>query len=377
MKVALVYDRINKWGGAERVLLALHKLFPKAPVFTSVYSPTKASWANSFTVKPSFLQRFPHVISNHELYPFLMPMAFERFSFSGYDLVISLTSEAAKGIITQPGTKHICYVLTPTRYLWSGYPEYFKNPFLRTVASPAVTYLRKWDKVASQRPDTLVAISKEVQGRIREYYDRDSLIIYPPVEISSGSVFRHSGKWNASRISEKKDSGQARMTDYFLIVSRLSKFTKYKRIDLAIQACNELKLPLKVIGEGNWKKELQQMAGPTVTFLGTVDDGELREYYRNCRALLFPAVEDFGLTVVEAQSFGRPVIAFRGGGALETIREGKTGLFFDKQTKESLIDALKLFTTMEFDPKESSKNAQRFSQKSFKASFLKLVHQVF
>jgi glycosyltransferase involved in cell wall biosynthesis len=364
MKVALVYDRINKWGGAERVLLALHNLFPKAPVFTSVYSPTKAAWAKKFEVKPSFLQKFSHAVTHHELYPFLMPIAFERFNFSEYDVVISLTSEAAKGIVTKPGTVHICYVLTPTRYLWSGYKDYFKNPALKLIATPAVSYLRKWDKIAANRPDTLVAISQEVQGRIRKYYGRDSAVIYPPVELKA------LGTWDLGLGKDKKRK------PYFLIVSRLSKFTKYKRIDLAIQACNELKLPLKIVGEGNWRRELEKIAGPTVEFIGKVDDKKLQEYYRNCTALIFPALEDFGLTVVEAQAFGKPVIAFRGGGALETIKEGKTGLFFDNQTKESLIRALQLFTSMKFDPAESKKNASRFSQSSFKAAFLKLVHQI-
>lgn len=302
MKVALVYDRINKWGGAERVLLALHKLFPNAPIFTSVYSPENAAWAKKFDVKPSFLQKFSHAVTNHELYPFLMPIAFERFNFSGYDIVISLTSEAAKGIVTKPGTVHICYVLTPTRYLWSGYKDYFKNPALKLFATPAVSYLRRWDKIAANRPDTLVAISQEVQERIKKYYGRDSAVIYPPVELE-GLEIREKG------IGTSKNS-----KPYFLIVSRLSKFTKYKRIDLAIQACNELKLPLKIIGEGNWKKELERMAGPTVEFIGKVDDKALKEYYKNCIALIFPALEDFGLTVVEAQAFGKPVIAFRGGG---------------------------------------------------------------
>lgn len=230
-----------------------------------------------------------------------MPVAFEQFSFSEYDLVISLTSEAAKGIFTKPGTKHICYCLTPTRYLWSGYDEYFKNPALRMLAAPAVSYLRKWDKIASKRPDAIVAISKEVKKRIKKYYDLDSVVIYPPVDMR-GQVTS-----NKKQVKNKK-------SDYFLIVSRLSKFTKYKRIDLAIQACNELKLPLKIIGVGNWKKELQKMAGPTIEFLGEVDDETLRSYYQNCRALIFPALEDFGLTVIEAQKFGKPVIAFRGGG---------------------------------------------------------------
>lgn len=365
MKVALVYDRINKWGGAERVLLALHKLFPQAPVFTSVYSPQRAQWADGMEITFSFLQKYSHAVSHHELYPFLMPIAFERFSFSEYDLVISLTSEAAKGIITQPGTKHICYCLTPTRYLWSGYKEYFKNPALKIAASPVVSYLKKWDKIAAKRPDVLIAISQEVQGRIKKYYDLDAMVIYPPVELAS------SGELIASRLKrDKKDNS------YFLIVSRLSKFTKYKRIDLAIQACNELKLPLKIIGEGSWKKDLQKMAGPTIEFLGNVEDKKLGVYYHNCKALLFPALEDFGLTVVEAQSFGKPVIAFRGGGATETIKEGKTGIFFDKQTKDSLKQALQMFNKMKFDPSICKKNAERFSTTAFNSSFLELVHKM-
>jgi hypothetical protein len=168
MKVALVYDRVNKWGGAERVLMALHELFPQAPLFTSVYDKKKASWASQFKVKTSYLQHIPFIRSRHELIPFLMPSAFERLDFAGYDLVISITSESAKGIITKPGTKHISYILTPTRYLWSGYEDYFKKPTFRTVAHPAVSYLRKWDKVAAMRPDEIVSISKEVQHRVKK-----------------------------------------------------------------------------------------------------------------------------------------------------------------------------------------------------------------
>jgi glycosyltransferase involved in cell wall biosynthesis len=359
MKTALVYDRVNKWGGAERVLLALHKLFPDAPLYTSVYNPKNAAWANVFDIKTSFLQKFPHVVNNHELYPYLMPMAFEQFSFDQYDLVISLTSESAKGILTSPRTKHITYCLTPTRYLWSGYEEYFQNKFLKTLGKPAVNYLRKWDKVAAGRPDIFAAISKEVQDRIKKYYNREAMIVYPPVSLIGGKEIK------------SKNDGK-----YFLIVSRLSKFTQYKRIDVAIAACNELKLPLKIIGTGSWKKELEKMAGPTIEFLGHKSDKELAQYYANCRALIFPAVEDFGLTVVEAQGFGKPVIALRRGGALETILEGKTGLFFDEQSKQSLMTALQVFEKMKFDPKAARKQAEVFSEKKFEAEFLRVVKQV-
>jgi glycosyltransferase involved in cell wall biosynthesis len=363
MKVALVYDRVNKWGGAERVLLSLQKLFPQAPLFTSVYQSETALWARKFEVKSSFLQQFPHVVGHHEMYPFLMPLAFEQFSFTDYDLVISVTSESAKGILTLPKTKHICYCLTPTRYLWSGYDEYFHNPALRFFSTPIISYLKKWDTIAASRPDTYVAISEEVKKRIHSYYQRDSTVIYPPAFLSLQKPLSHyTPTWKKS--------------NYFLIVSRLSKFTQYKRIDLAIQSCNELKLPLIIVGEGSWQRALQAISGPTITFVGSVDDTILAKYYANCSALLFPAREDFGLTVVEAQGFGKPVIAYRGGGALETIKEGKTGLFFDQQTKESLMKALQQFQSLHFDSKVCIKNAQRFSEDRFAKQFLKLVNQV-
>jgi glycosyltransferase involved in cell wall biosynthesis len=357
MKVALVYDRVNKWGGAERVLMALHELFPEAPLFTSVYDDKKAPWAKTFDVTTSYLQKVPFARSRHELIPFLMPSAFEHLNLEGYDLVISVTSEAAKGIVTKPGTKHISYILTPTRYLWSGYEDYFKKRVFRTLAYPAVSYLRKWDKIAAARPDEMVSISKEVQKRVKQYYGRESMVIYPPVELGVGG----------------RGVGVREKGKYFLIVSRLSKFTRYKRIDLAIEACNELHLPLKIVGEGNWRPELEKLAGPTISFEGAVDDKKLETYYKNCKALVFPGVEDFGLTVVEAQGFGKPVIAFRGGGALETIKEGKTGYFFEKQTKDSLVYALKNFDKMRFNPRDAMKQAEQFSFGSFKSAFLKLV----
>lgn len=361
MKVALVYDRVNKWGGAERVLLALHKLFPKASLFTSVHHTKKADWANVFDTKTSFLQQFPIIRSNHEFIPYLMPIAFENFSFDGYDLVISVTSEAAKGIITKPGTVHICYCLTPTRYLWSGYDEYFSHPLMRTLAKPAVSYLQKWDKMAAKRPDHFVAISKEVQERIKKYYGMNASVIYPPVTLPSPK--------NTSKRSKKN-------ADYFLVVSRLSQFTKYKRIDLAIEACNILQVPLKIVGGGSWEKELRAKAGPTIEFLGNVTDDQLISYYQQSKGLIFPAREDFGLTILEAQSFGKPVIAFRAGGAQETIIEGKTGYFFDKQTVAALVAALKKFDTFTFDPAVSRKQAEKFSEEKFKKQFLSLVKKL-
>lgn len=358
MKVALVYDRVNKWGGAERVLLAFHKIFPKADLFTSVYNEKTAQWAKVFDVKYSFLQNFPYAPSSHQFYAALMPMAFESFDFSDYDLVISVTSEAAKGIITKPGTLHICYCLTPTRYLWSGYKDYFKNPLLRFFSRPVVSYLRAWDKVAAQRPDYMIAISNEVAGRIKKYYGRKSEIIYPPLMLDS--------RWNM----KEKDT-----KDYFLVVSRLE-YISYKRVDLAIKACNKLKLPLKIIGSGPGESKLKKIAGDTVEFLGQVTDEELSYYYKNCKALIFPGLEDFGLTMVEAQSYGKPVIAYKGGGALDIVREGVTGEFFDEQTVDSLAKVLDNFDYTRYNTKLCEDNSERFSYGSFESHITELIKRI-
>ena len=359
MKVALVYDRVNKWGGAERVLLALHKIFPTADLYTSVYNPTKAPWAKVFRVKTSFLQKFPLASSSHQLYATLMPFAFESFNFKGYDLVISVTSEAAKGIKVSPKTLHICYCLTPNRYLWSGYKDYFKNPVLRFFSFPAVLYLRHWDKNAAKRPDKFIAISKAVKERIKKYYDRDSEIIYPPVTFSLTS------KTRKSTTKEK---------NYFLIVSRLEPFS-YKKIDLAIRACNKLKLPLKIVGSGKGMRYLQSIAGSSIEFLGQLTDEKLSYYYKNSKALIFPGLEDFGLVMVEAQGFGKPVIAFRGGGALDIIKEGVTGEFFNEQTSKSLEEVLVKFNANSYNSKLCRENARRFSFERFENELKRFINK--
>jgi len=357
MKVALVYDRLNKWGGAERVLLALHELFPSAPLYTSVYDRKKTPWASVFDVRVSFLQKFPFAV-HHEFYAPLMALAFEGFNFDGFDLVISVTSEAAKGILTKPGTTHVCYCLTPTRYLWSGYEEYFKNPVLRFVSKPVVSYLKFWDKIGSSRPDAFIAISEEVKSRIKKYYGKDSTVVYPPVKITDQKL---------------KDQSPAIRDNYFLIVSRL---VTYKRVDIAVKTFNKLKLPLKIVGVGHEMGKLKNMAGPTIEFLGNLTDEELVSYYSGCRALIFPGLEDFGLTILEAQNFGKPVIAFRAGGALETILEGKTGLFFDEPTVESLKRALERFNKLKIDPEDCKTQARKFSFEQFKKNFMEKIEEI-
>lgn len=356
MKTALVYDRINKWGGAERDLLALHELFPDAPLYTSVYKPNTANWAKVFSkVIPSFLNKISFVSDKHELFPYLMPLAFETFNFDAYDAVISVTSEAAKGIITSPKTLHICYCLTPTRYLWSHYDLYFKDKLFKRISRPVVEYLRGWDKIAAQRPDIMVAQSRAVGKRIKKYYGRDSTLIHPPADVDFFGR-RQKGKRG----------------NFFLIVSRL---VPYKRVDLAIKAFNILGSPLYIVGVGSEEGRLKAMANKNVHFLGKLTDEKLAHYYRKCAAFILPQEEDFGLAAVEAQLGGAPVIAYRAGGALDIVVEGKSGLFFDTQNTNEIIAAVDRFRISKFNYDVISQGAKRFSKEVFKEKFKKLLQE--
>lgn len=354
MKVAIVYDRVNKWGGAERVLLALHKLFPKAPLYTSVYDEKQASWAKAFPkIYTSFLQKIPFAQKNHEFLATLMPIAFEQFDFGKYDLVISVTSEAAKGIITRPGTTHICYCLTPTRYLWSGYEGYFKNPLLKFFSLPIVSYLRSWDKIAVQRPDKIITISSEVHNRVKKYYSLDSEVVFPPVDLNSDLSIT------------KQKSGT-----YYLYVGRL---VGYKKVDLLVKTFNKLNKKLVIVGNGWQKLKLKLSANNNIEFPENVSDKELKRIYKGAKAFIMPQIEDFGIVSVEAQSFGIPVIAYKEGGAQDSVVEGITGVFFDEQTSASLEGAIEKFEKMSFNRETLITNAQKFSTKRFEREFLKLI----
>lgn len=355
-KVALVYDRVNKWGGAERVLLALNEMFPEAPLYTSVYSPTGAPWARKFKkIETSYLQKIPGASTNHEYLAAFMPLAFESFNLSRFDLVISVSSEAAKGVLTPNTTRHLSYCLTPTRYLWNGYNSYFKNSLLKKISAPVVSYLKSWDKVAAHRSDLMLGISNETKGRIKKFYERDVDIIFPPVDTKFFS--------NGTRHRE----------DYYLLVSRL---VSYKKIELAIKAFNRLGYPLLIIGTGRLFGKLKKMAKPNIVFLGQVSDQELRRYYQSAKALVFPQREDFGIVPVEAQAAGTPVIAYAKGGALDTVIDGKTGILFEKQTTESLVGSVMSFQKHTFDPKLIKKNAETFSKARFAEGFATILNRL-
>lgn len=357
----MVYDRVNKWGGAERVLLALHELFPDAVLYTSLYSPEKAKWVQIFPeVIPSLINKIPLIRDKHEYLGIFMPVVFESLDLSRYDLVVSVTSEAAKGVITGPSTLHLCYCLTPTRYLWSHYDTHFKGRSFKGMTKPIVSYLRRWDKAAAQRPDVMIAISTAVQDRIKEYYGRGSIVIHPPLALSLYS--------SRAGHDDKKERGR----NCFLIVSRL---VRYKKVDLAIEAFNELGLPLYVVGVGKEERKIKKMAKPNIKFLGQLTDAKLASYYKKARALIMPQEEDFGLVAVESIAAGTPVIAYRAGGALDIIKEGVNGIFFDKQTKDDLIEAIERFGESQFNAKIIKQSAEKFSQKNFKKRFIKIVRE--
>jgi glycosyltransferase involved in cell wall biosynthesis len=362
MKIAFVYDRINKWGGVESLLLALHQIWPDAPFYASVYDSQTASWADDLEVKTSWLQNWPLARTHHELYPWLTPIAFETFDFSGFDVVVSITSAEAKGILTKPETLHVCYCLTPTRYLWSHHCQYVDQPGLGVWSKLAQTGLglfkkplQRWDLTASFRPDHYLAISKTVQARIKKYYQQDSEIVYPGIDIKR---FKNS---NSYTLNPKP---------YFLIVSRL---VSYKNIDLAIKAANQMDLNLKIIGTGKDEVRLKSLAGPTIEFLGFVSQDKLASYYQQAQALIMPGEEDFGLTSLEAQALGTPIIALKKGGATETVVSEKTGLFFDQPKVSNLKSALEKFSQMSFSKRACIKNANKYNIDTFKYKFKKKV----
>ncbi len=346
-RVALVHDYLNQAGGAEKVVEVLTEMFPGAPIYTSVYdADAMPEFWRGLDIRTSFMQRiWPRLSGAKALVP-LYPAAFESFDLRAYDLVLSSTTAFAKGVITQPETCHICYCNSPTRFLWR-YHDYVQHERLPAGVEPLLPFLatpfRLWDYNAAQRVDHFVAGSYNAARRIAKHYRRESDVVQSPIETAQFQAAEE-------------------VTDYFLIVSRLQ---PYKAIHLAVEACSRLGLPLRIIGEGSDRRRLESLAGPTVRFLGRLPDDEVRAHLAQARALILPGEEDYGLTPLEAQASGRPVIAFRAGGALETVCEGRTGLFFDEPTADSLACVLHRFEDT-FDPDVLRAHAQRFDTTVFK-----------
>ena len=357
MRIAILHDYLNQMGGAENVLHTLHEIFPQAPIYTSFYRPEAMPPAfREFDIRTTFLQKFgpfTRYPRHQKLLP-LYPVAFEHLDLREFDVVLSNSSAWCKGVITREDAWHICYCLSPMRFAWNTH-EYLAGEQVgwlsQKILPPMLTWIRAWDVTNSARVDDFVAISRAVAARIRKLYKRESTILYPPVDTTQFSPSNE-------------------IDDYFLVVSRL---VPYKRVDLVVQAFNRLRLPLRIIGDGRDRARLEAMAQSNVQFLGYVSNEERRRQFSQCQALIFPGEEDFGLVPVETQASGRPVIAYAAGGALDTVVEGETGLFFLEQKVEALCEAIERFNAMAFSAEQIAAHAATFDTHIFKEKLASLV----
>ena len=358
MKIALAHDYLNQYGGAERVLEAFSRIWPEAPIFTLVYDERRTGWAfKNKKIHSSFLQRIPLAKRYHRPLSVLMPLAVEQFDFSGYDVVLSDSASYAKGILTPPGTLHICFCHTPIRYVWDDCHKYIEefgyNSLIKFFIPFFTNYIRLWDEAACSRPDFYLANSKTTKRRIQKYYRRPAKVVYPPIKTALFSP------------SEKQK-------DYFFAVGR---FLPYKRFDLIVKAFNRLGLPLKIVGGGPQENELRALAKKNIEFEGFVSEERLRYLYAHCQAFLFPQEEDFGIVACEAMAAGRPVIAYKAGGALEMIEDGKTGVFFEKQKVADLMEAVGRFQKIKFDSRYIRQRILEFDETIFRQKIKNFVDE--
>jgi len=351
LKVAIVCDWLTGYGGAERVVYELHKLYPEAPIYTSQYDPKKIDWFKSTDVRTTWLQKLPKSLK--KFLPVFRAISFSRLDLSGYDLVLSSSGAEAKGVKTGPNTTHICYCHSPTHYYWIRYNEYLKNPGfpkglnwlakfgLRILVGP----LRSWDHRAAQKPNYIIANSTHTQKMIQKFYGRESTVIFPPVETDRFKL----------PVSQEPRHG-------FVVAGRQ---TPYKRIDLAIEACNQLNVPLVVIGNGPDHKKLKKIAGRNTTFLTNVNDHNMAKHFQSALGFIMPNMDDFGIVAVEALASGTPVVAYKAGGSLDYLTTPTNGIYFEDQTPESLAKALEQVAGESFNYQSISKSAERFSTKAF------------
>lgn len=348
VKVAIVHDYLNQMGGAERVVAVFRKMYPDAPIYTTIVDEDKLlPEFKDAVIYTTWMQRIPGILRRFKLFFWLYPFAVSSMKLKGYDLILSSSSAYAKGAPKERGSVHVCYCHTPMRFAWDfeGYMEGVAVPrSLKRIAKWLTLPLQRWDRSNSARVDRLIANSTIVKERINRTYGIKAPIIFPPVDISRFSV---------------SEEGPG---DYFLVVSRL---VSYKRMDLAVQACTRLGQKLLIIGDGTDRQRLERMAGETVTFLGRRSDEEVVRYMQHCRALIFPGLEDFGITPLEVNACGRPIIAYRAGGALDTVVAEQTGLFFEEQSVESLMDAIKRFEVYDWDAARIRLHAEAFSEEVF------------
>lgn len=363
MKVAIVHDYLREFGGAERVVAALHEMFPSAPVYTAFYDPQAlgihADRFADWDIRETWLAKVPLIKKLHSPLRFLAPKAFMDLDLSGYDLVISSSNAYFAKAVKVPNGKHICYCHTPPRvmYGYSVMGDWRRNPLMRFAGTFLNHFLRVIDvKISRDNVDLFIANSQEVAGRIKKFYHRESVVVHPPIEVPS-----------QPKLVANKDR------TYYLYAGRL---TLSKHPELAVAACNDLGLPLKVVGLGKMADKLKEIAGDTIELLGDVTDDELVDLYAHSKALLYPAEdEDFGMVPVEAMGWGTPVIAHNSGGPKETMVAGKTGLFFNDLTPESLMTSLKKFQQQQFPPQDIYQHAKQFDLSAFKRGIKAAIKQ--
>jgi len=360
MKIALVHDHLAQMGGAEKVLQILCEMFPSAPVYTLLYDEknVKKNFPN-IHIEPSIIHKLPGGKKHYKWYMPLMPMAVEFFDLSDYDVVISDSSSFAKGVITKPNTFHISYCHTPTRYLWSDTHQYINdlryNKYFKKIISLILNYIRIWDKLAADRVDKYLTNSRTSLKRIKKYYRRKAEIIYPSIKIDDFSITKKQG-------------------DYYLAGCRL---VPYKRLDILIEAFKKNGLKLKIFGDGVDKKRLEKIAEgyKNIEFLGQIEDDEKTYLYSRCIAFINPQIEDFGITPLEAMASGRPVIAQKKGGSLESIIENETGVFFEKESPEDINKAIQKLKNIKINPEKIREHAKKFSHENFKKQFTEFLEK--
>ncbi len=356
MKLAIVHDWLTNMGGAEQVVLNFKEIYKDAPIYTTFYNKENMDKKfETFDIKTSFLQKDKPVVDHKKYFP-LMPFAFQKFNMKDYDLILSSSSSCAKGVKKRKDAIHICYCHTPMRYAYEFKHEYTKdmNIIKKALVEVLLFFMRIWDKNNSKHVDYFIANSTIVKERIKKHYGRDSEVINPPVRCDLFNISDVDG-------------------DYYLVMSRL---VGYKRFDLAVQACSELNKKLVVIGDGPEKERLEKLSNTNVQFMGRLPDQDVKKYMAECKALLFPGLEDFGIVPVEAQSCGRPVICYGVGGVMDSVIDGETGIYFQEQTVESLKEAILKFETMTFDKEKIRKHALKFDEKEFQKNIKNFIDKV-
>lgn len=357
-RIALVHDNFAQMGGAEKVAESLYKILPEADLHSTLAAREKlSSVLRQADIRTTWMQNLPSVGRYYRHYFMLYPFAVEGMDLSSYDLIVSSCFGYAKGVKRNPNAVHVSYCHTPMRWVWR-YEDYAARERFdgvkRLVLPALLAGLKQWDIRAARRPDYFIANSNVVAQRIKEIYQRDAIVIPPPIDVNR---FKPGNE----------------QQDYYLVLSRL---VAYKRIDLAIEACNKLKRNLVIIGDGPDRKRLESLAGPTVMLMGRQPDDVVEKMVSRCRALLFPGEEDFGMVPLEVNAAGRPVIAYRGGGAVETVIEGETGVFFDLPTGQSLAGAIQEFESYSWDQTTLRRHAEKYDHQVFAARFLGFLNSV-